>query len=314
VGRLAELARAGGGSSHITRDFRALPGILSQEAMMLGGEPIEQGPEVAVWDDRGAPWLTDLPEMPPVESWVRTSLKPGAQQHLALTNAEGEVVPILASWRYGNGTVLALASHGVGPGTVRWQMQSFFPLIYAQAMRAMLSGGKPELSVDIRRLGDTLNIRAVALTDDGSPALDIPLTASLSRNGTMTPVRLLPTANGWAGQTAPLQSGDWRISVASDQATAETNGTIAYSASLDRSRIDPGLVATLSAITGGRTLAAGDDFPWPGRSLQLATGWTYWALLALAAFIFDLAVRYMPGLFAGLRRAFVPGSKKRRPV
>lgn len=314
VGRLADLARKGGGSSHVTRDFRALPGILSQEAMMLGGEPMEQGPEAAAWDDRSAPWLSGLPQMPAVDAWVRTSLKAGARQHLALTDAEGDVVPILASWRYGNGTVLALASHGVGPGTARWQMQSFFPLIYAQAMRAMLSGGERELSLDIRRLGDTLEVRAAALTETGTPAPDLPLAATIRQGDTTLPLRLTPGPDGWSGQTAPLAPGDWHLTVTGDDRSANARGTIAYPASLDHSRADPGLITTLSAITGGRRLAADDDFPWPGLALQLAPGWPLWALLALAAFLLDLGVRYVPGLFFGLRRALRPTSTRRRPA
>ena len=314
VGRLADLARAGGGASHITRDFRALPGILSQEAMMLGGEPMEPGPAAAVWDDRTAPWLAGLPEMPPVESWVRTTLKPGARQHLALTDAEGEVMPILASWRYGNGTVLALASHAVGPGTVRWQTQPFFPLLYAQSMRAMLSGGESDLTLDIRRLGDTLAIRAAALTDEGGVVLDTTLTAALWQGDSAEQVRLTPGAGGWTGQTAQLPPGDWRLTVEGADVAAEATGTIAYSASLDHSRADPGLVANLSAITGGRTLAAGAEFPWPRQTLRLAPGWPYWAILALAAFILDLTARYAPGLLVGLRRAMRPGPTQRSPA
>src|SRR5690606_13403990 len=104
VGRLADLARRGCGAFHETRDFRDLSSILSQEAMMLTGEPMELGARSVFWVDRTPVIFASLPDqLPPIEGYVETTAKPEASLHLAISDAEGETVPLLASWTHGNG-------------------------------------------------------------------------------------------------------------------------------------------------------------------------------------------------------------------
>src|SRR5690606_28745777 len=111
VDRLQEIARLGGGAFHATQDFNALPSILSQEAMMLSGNPVEEREAQPVWVDRAVPFLVGLPDgMPPVEGYVLTTARPEARLHMSVDDAEGVPMPLMASWHFGNGQVLAFAS------------------------------------------------------------------------------------------------------------------------------------------------------------------------------------------------------------
>ncbi len=137
--RLTQIAEMGGGTYHATGDFRALPAILSQEALMLANSPFEEEIAPVAWADRDADYLAGLPdELPPVYAYVRTSPKPDADIHLTLTDSEGATLPLMASWRYGNGYVLALATHGAGAGTADWIQMPEYPLMWSQVIRHFL--------------------------------------------------------------------------------------------------------------------------------------------------------------------------------
>src|SRR5690606_29269854 len=47
--QLNNLAGISGGSLHMARDFRALPGLLAQEALMLSASPVEERPTRGRW-------------------------------------------------------------------------------------------------------------------------------------------------------------------------------------------------------------------------------------------------------------------------
>src|SRR5690606_19141092 len=116
--QLREVARLGGGSCHSSVDFAALPRIMAHEVLLQAGELTEERNTVPAWHDRRAPFLRSWPdELPPVAGYVPTSVKPEATLHLSVTNDEGEVMPLLASWHHGAGEVVAFTSHAAGSWT-----------------------------------------------------------------------------------------------------------------------------------------------------------------------------------------------------
>ena len=313
VGRLADLARLGGGSSHATRDFRALPGILSQEAMMLGGESFETGTFPVAWIDRDAEFLDGLPDqLPPLSGYVLTSEKEAATLHLATQDADGELVPILASWRYGNGHVMALATHAVGPGSIAWQELPQFPQLYGQPMRHFLSDAPgPGLTVQTSRADDALVIEADALNRNGEPVPGLaPIAELRDQTGTLlAEIALRPEAPGvYLGQTGPLAPGRYSVAVDAGREPAqrtalvgETDVIVSFSAALDPLRAAPERLLALAGATGGAVLESPPDFG-TGMRAVLEPAWRPWLVLGLALFLVDLALRYAPGLFARRRR------------
>ncbi|MCW5697494.1 MAG: VWA domain-containing protein [Bauldia sp.] len=302
--RAEAIARLGGGAFHSTQDFRALPSILSQEAMMMSGSPVEVIETPVFWIDRGADFLAGLPEqLPPLENYVRTTERETATLHLAALDEEGETVPIMASWRYGNGRVLAFASHGAGSGTQNWLTLPDYPLLWAQIARHFLRGTEgPGLHAEMTRLGDGAVLRVDALDKDGAPLADAVITATLSADA--VPVALMETEAGrYEAALGALPPGTHSVTVTMGETTTRAALHVGYPARLNFARADAAALSPLAFATGG---VAGPSDPLAGAA---ETRWALvpndhpWIVLALILFIADLVVRYAPGLMSLRRRA-----------
>ncbi len=169
--RLIDMANFTGGTYHETDDFRALPAILSQEALMLANSPYEEQIAQVQWADRSPDFLANLPDqLPPVYAFVRTTAKPGADLHMTLTDSDGNTVPLMASWDYGNGHVLAFATQGAGAGTADWIQMPEYPLMWSQIIRHFLPNAESTgLNVALERVGDTVQVTVDAVAPDGTP-------------------------------------------------------------------------------------------------------------------------------------------------
>ncbi len=302
--RAEAIARIGGGAFHATQDFRALPSILSQEAMMMSGSPVEVGSAPVFWIDRKADFLAGLPDqLPPLENYVRTTARPTATLHLATRDADGEVVPITASWRYGNGRVLAFASHGAGSGTQNWLAMPDYPRLWGQIVRHFLPGSAgPGLHAAASRAGDAIRLAVDALDKDGAPQTGATVTADAGTGA--APIILREAAAGrYVGTIDNALPGTHHIAVTMGDEAANAAVHVGYPARLKVSRADPSTLAPLAFVTGGTAnaaepLAAAAESRWALRPTERP-----WVVLALALFLIDLAVRYAPGLARLRRRA-----------
>lgn len=138
AGQLREIAQLGGGSFHFSADFASLPGIMAHEVLLQTGELTEERSTLPAWRERGAPFLRAWPdELPEVAGFVPTTAKPEATVHLAVITREGNEVPLLASWRYGAGTVVAFTAHGAGPWSEEWLAAPDFPRMWGHLVRQL---------------------------------------------------------------------------------------------------------------------------------------------------------------------------------
>src|SRR5262249_32352596 len=120
--RLEDIARIGNGAFHATQVFKALLSSLSEEALLLSGKPVEEKATTPSWVERNAEFFAGLPDkMPLLAGYVLTTRKPQADLHLVVPDQKQEPVPLFASWRYGNGRVVALTTQGAGAWTEEWQ-------------------------------------------------------------------------------------------------------------------------------------------------------------------------------------------------
>src|SRR5262249_30367598 len=96
--RLEDIARMGQGAFHATQDFKALPGFLSKEALLLSGKPVEERMTAPSWVGRNAEFFAGLPDrLPPVDGYVLTTRKPQADLHIVVPDEKQEPVPLFAS-------------------------------------------------------------------------------------------------------------------------------------------------------------------------------------------------------------------------
>ena len=283
------LAREGGGLFHATTDFAALPSILSQEAMLLAGDPFEERPAQPLWHDREAPFLAGMAEaFPPVEGFVLATPKPEAQTHAVVEDATGEPVPLLASWHYGAGQVLALTTDAMGDWTRRWQQNADYPRLFTQALRSFLPATEPPgLQLEASRYGDLVQLRLRG-AGDVAPSL-----AAIGPDGESMALPLRALGDGaFAGGFVPRQAGPYRLVAEAGEAQAETAVYLDYPARLHPLRRPDG-AAALVAATGGRHYAAGAalELPPAGR-WSLDPAGPLWLGLALVLFIAELVLRY----------------------
>ncbi len=307
---LQRIARRGGGAFHATSDFKALPSILSQEALMLSSKPLEEQAFTPLWQNREAVFLEGMPEsMPTLYGYIQTTAKPEATLHLS----GPDDAPILASWRYGLGRVVAFTSQGAGRWSREWLRHPSYPLLWSQIVRwALPPVAKPGLHLVLEPSGDEVKINVRAVNEEGNLAEHLHLTASHKNSGLETDatktLELIEVTPGLYQGTFTLDSpGRYQVEVSEDTTTFENVSGEMYQGYLARySFASEGAerLKGLAAITGGRVLFGDEPLsvgsvPLRWRSLP---AWPVLSLLALALLMLELTLRYASGVFA-LRRA-----------
>jgi Mg-chelatase subunit ChlD/uncharacterized membrane protein len=301
--QLREIARLGKGTFHATQDFKALPSILSQEALLLSGKSVEEREAAPLWVERSAEFFAGLPEqMPPLGGYVLTTRKPQADLHLVVPDEKQEQVPLLASWRYGNGRIVALATHGAGAWTKNWQLMPEYPLLWSQTLRHLIPATGEGLFPHVTRHGDVVDVDVEALNQEGAPREGLSVTVSLSATAAaFPPAAPLPLAEmspgRYRGRLTLDQTGEMTLRFAAGETAVETPLLVSYPALYRFTAADPGRLAALALATGGRILSAEDgifaeeNWRWTRRA-----GWPLWAAIAFMLFMIDLITRYAPGL------------------
>lgn len=300
--QLATLANLSGGALHMALDFGALPGILAQEAMMLSAQPIEERVTRGDWVTGSLPAFlkevaTDRP--PLLQGYVRTTAKDEAVVHLVERSNDD---PLMASWRYGLGRVVAFASEADGPWVTAWTEAPDFARIWSQTLRwtaerPIRAPGTLQTTAVDGVLDVILGVPIDATADEVAKGR-IELLAEGAEEPVGTPLRLVAAgraaarfafADDWSGAFALRVPANPSLGI---EATLER----AYVWPLPRAqalRPDSVNVERLAAYTGGDVLASG--------SVGLAPvaprwGWQsrpeVWWLLGLVAFLVGLALRY----------------------
>jgi Mg-chelatase subunit ChlD len=300
--QLREIARLGKGAFHATQDFKSLPSILAQEALLLSGKPVEEHEAAPLWVQRSAEFFAGLPDrMPPLAGYVLTTRKPQADLHLTVPDVTQEQVPLLASWRYGNGRVVALSTHGAGAWATEWQRMPEYPLLWSQTLRHIISANGEGLSPRVIRRGDIVDVEVEAMDQEGAPHGGLAVTASLSAAAAPStpppaPLRLGEVSPGrYRGRFTLDHTGEMSLRFAAGETAVETPLLVSYPALYHFTAADPDRLAALALATGGRILSAEDGifidgaWRWTWR-----TGWPLWAAIAFILLMIDLILRYAP--------------------
>ena len=251
---LTSLATGAGGRFHVARDPAQIPAVLTQEAELAKNfvtvsspmQPRLSSPsELFALTAAGAalPWLG---------GYVRTEARPQAKT--VLSSNEGE--PILASWHYGRGPVVAWTSDLSGVWSSEWTSWDQFPAFAAALVSQIGGADEPDLEWRIASGagGAELELRFPDPADaPESTALELELAGSPGRVRTTLAAAVPGTYRG----RVELAPGTWSFAL-SDGEQELSAGRIAVPYS-DELRPDPGAEARLeriAALTGGRVLAA----------------------------------------------------------
>ncbi|MCO5173058.1 MAG: VWA domain-containing protein [Trueperaceae bacterium] len=280
--QLREVARLGGGTFHSSADFSALPGIMAHEVLLQSGELTDERDSTPTWQGQRPRFLRAWPDaLPAVGGYVPTSVKPEARLHLSITDEQGEVQPLLASWHYGAGEVVAFTAHAAGPWTREWLSDPAYPTLWAHLVR-QLARTPSAAAVRLVRDGDLL--RVVSAAADAVVELPGGRSADLSAR---------PAAGGYASELLLDETGTYRVTAGGATLTLE----VPYLAVLDAGRAAPERLVAAATATGGHALADLADalapvgWYWPRSPVwPLALG------AALLALLLELTWRYAPDL------------------
>jgi hypothetical protein len=291
--QLREIAILGGGSFHFSADFGALPGIMAHEVLLRTGELESEATSVPAWHDASSALVSGWPQaLPAVEGFVPTTLKADARLHLSVTDEEGQEMPLLASWRYGAGQVVALSTHAAGPWSADWLALPGYPAMWAHLIRQAATA-RPEQRLQVRSTlrGSQLTVQ-ISGASGPQPSLELEGPAGRKR------LQLGHLGDGLLGATALLlQPGDYLLRVTDGGDQAHQRLILNYPATLDYGLAQPQRLAATALATGGAVLesaalvAPGADWLWP-RS----PAWPALLLGALALLLVELLFRYPLGL------------------
>jgi Ca-activated chloride channel family protein len=194
---LRTLAATGGGRFYRTDDGADLRRIFVSETRVAARSNLRDGPvNVRVAEDHPILAGVDLEKMPPLGGFVETKRR--ATAAVALVTREDDK-PLLASWRYGLGQVVAITtdlrgdwngswSRFVGAGQVLRQMTRFAMRKHASGtadMRVTLSDHGAEATLDLAEpAGEPITapstLEAFAVAEDGTTRA-LPAGATLER-------------------------------------------------------------------------------------------------------------------------------------
>jgi len=295
---MGNLARWGLGRTYYAKDLYAIPEIFTTEAFLaMRSYLVETRSPLA----RGgaAPTLAGLSAPPPVDGYVATVAKPGADTALASPRRD----PVLATWQYGLGRAVAMTSDDGRRWTSTWQRWPDLARFWSQAVRWTLrdegsglyaattsSGGTGRVVLDVRRPDGTAWTGLAASGQVSGPA------------GAAERVGLTETAPGRYEGAWPASTPGTYAVVLTARADDAVVGTrivglvVPYSPEL---RPDPGGPAVLSRIvetSGGAFLANPADAFRPGPGSGSRDAWPPLAAIALVALVGEVAVRRIPAL------------------
>jgi hypothetical protein len=303
---LRGIAQAGRGVFHGSTDFKALPSIMTQETMLLSDSAIEETSTVPQWRLPRSDFLATLPDrLPAIEGYVLTTEKPDAKTDLTIRTRDGGEAPLLASWQYGSGRVLALATQGNGPWTAGLASLPGYGDLWPEVLRDFVSGAeRAGLTLHAVRTGDTVFVSVGALDDRRGPLSGLDLALGATRtdgpNAADTPPRRLlmrETQPGLYEASLVLPAaGDYRLEASAGTQSASARLHLGYPARFSFSPDSSGEV--LARLSGGRVIASGAPLlAEAGRPvLALAPNWLFWAGLAVLVFMVELVARYGPPL------------------
>ncbi len=312
--QLTTLAGLSGGALHFALDFRALPSLLAQEALMLSATPIELGPTRGDWVAGSVPaFLEGVVSGPPplLQGYVRTTAKDEADVHLV---ERGEDDPLLASWRYGLGRVVAFASEADGPWAQAWTAAPEYARLWSQTLRWTAERAvRDAWSLQVAGEAGLLDVELVHPSDVAASELPVRVVDVFAEDGARLAARpLVRTADGrWLArfEIDPSARGVLTVRVAPAPQLgldAPLTRTVAWPPPpVPALRSDAIGLDRLAFATGGDVRGAGAI-----ELAPVAAAWRWaartevWLLIGLIAFLTGLIVRYgaWAAWFGRLRR------------
>ena len=295
---LQNLAHWGAGRYHFAAQPGDIPRLTLIESQIATAEPQIEG-EFRAQLQAPHPLLRDFApnQIPKLEGYVGTMLKPNAE--LVLKSPDND--PVLATWQYGLGRAVAWTPSATAPWAADWPNWPEYGRFWAQLVRYTLP--EPDsglLQVRATPHGDAITISADALAPSGEPIDLADTSAAITLpDSSARRIALRQTAPGHYEEqvTLPLE-GPYGIAVTQQKDGSTHAAAVGYvlppAAEYTPSGGGPGLLASISAATGGQVLPANASNTAPAVTGSAPAPRELWPwLLALAALLWpaEIAMR-----------------------
>ena len=299
---LERMAEAGEGNYHRVGDVEQIPLIFAQETVLASRSYIVEEPFTARITGSSA-ILDGIDSLPPLRGYVATTPKTAAQR--ILSGPEPFSDPILASWQYGLGRVVAWTSDASARWANEWVTWDDFSRFWGQTVTwSMNVGANNNLETRIIMENEQARI-VVDARDNAGEFLDGLLlnSAVLNPGGDSRRIPLQQTAPGrYEATFNPQTEGAYFLTIhgsaeleGQETTLTDLNGWVmSYSSEYIPREQDDALLAQMAAVTGGDNLGETptDVFLHDLGERQAKTDiWESLVWLALILLPFDIAVR-----------------------
>ena len=305
---MAEIAKEGKGRGYVALDPQTIPQIFTTETLLISRDLLIEkpvAPSIAV--STGALKGISQTNLPLLRGYVLTYSKPRAE---LLMRADKD--PLLVTWRYGLGRVMAFTSDLSGRWGKEWVGWSVFPQWASQisrdTMRKLLDG---KTRIDFHTQGEEVKVVGDLVSQDGKFLNDLRLKAKVvTPNQTSLEQPLQQSAPGrYEGKFIPAQRGIHFVTLYAENnaGTAPlTVATVPYIAPYPKEyrELKPNLalLSRLAEDTGGEMLDPANFnaglkrlyTPTPGKGSQGHETWWPLAGIGLLMFLIDLMLRAWP--------------------
>ena len=296
---LSRIANLGDGRYYFTERPEEIPRIITRESTIVSRNALVEGlvrPRVV----QPSALLAELQDraLPDLGGYIATTVRPSAETVLSSDSGD----PLLATWQYGLGRVVAWTSDARGDWSREWFGTLEARRVWGQLARWSMSvPTDPSFQLSSTLEGDRVTLRVEALDPNGSFADGREIRAIVTTpRGEPLQLPLRQGAPGSYETTVQVtQSGVYQVradELRGGQATRGDDGGFVVVAAPELRTIGPNrpLLAQLAQATGGRELsepgeAFGRDGAWLAtRWLQL---WPALLVVALLLLPLDVAAR-----------------------
>ncbi len=307
LGLMAAIARGGKGRGYAALDPETVPQIFTAETLLVARDLlVEKRVRPQMSAAAGALQGFSGRSLPPLLGYVLTHPKPEAE---LVMQADGD--PLLVSWRYGLGKVVAFTSDLSGRWGREWIAWSDFPRWAGQlaesARRTLAPYG---VSAEFHQEGDAVRAVVDLRTRDGGFLNQLDLGGNISAAGTApaaAPFRQIAPGR-YEGRLGATRRGAYLLTLHDDKknrppaAVATVPFIVPYPREYRELRPNLALLSRIAEETGGEML--GPDrweaglkrlfTPDPGKATAARHTWPALAGLGLFLFLADLAARRWP--------------------
>ena len=321
---LPDLAKLGGGRYHFAADPGAIPSIFTEETMLATRSYIieeEFLPKLL----HTSPILEGIDSLPPLLGYVGTSPKDTAQTILVTHKGD----PLLASWQYGLGKVVAFTADATGRWAKDWVKWEGFSAFWSNVVRYTVGEvTSSALNMQVRLEEDhailTVDTVGSLLAERGSLLNGYTMLVNVvDPAGQVQAIQLRQIAPGkYQGNFIPQEEGVYLLRLTGEPpaeggtSVSETTGWVyTYSAEYRQLEPDPDALYRLSLAGNGSIASAQPSSAFehslraPGASRPM---WTWLLLLAAILLPVDIGIRRLVVTKNDLRQGWMGVIQKLR--